>query len=160
MQSINNAGEFPNVDNGRTPGKQEVDFFSSPEKIRNMQTIVFTTMINVVKGGITKEQLSLAKDNIGLDYATLAYMLSVTDRTLYLKKGQEVFSQTISDKFLAILELYSYGQSVFGTIAKFNRWMNRPNRSLGGLAPIKLMNTEIGMDAVRAEINRRRRGIY
>lgn len=158
MQSINNAGEFSNVDQRASTKMQEVDFFSSNEKIIDMQTIVFTLKINIVKGGVTKDQLATVKDIVGLDYATLAYMLSVTDRTLYLKKGKETFSQTISDKFISILELYSVGHRVLGQ-KRFEKWMNRPNRALGGVAPIRLMNTQIGMEAVKEELVRGRRGI-
>lgn len=114
----------------------------------------------MVKRGFTKDQLAALKDTLELEYATLAKMLAVTDRTLYLKKGKEVFSQAVSDRILSIIDVYGYAYDIFLDKKKMLRWMKRKNKAFGDLPPVEVMDTQVGVQEVLNELRRLEMGIY
>lgn len=153
--------EFDNGKKGRKPsgGRQE-DLFNSLESIAVMRKSSFKWKIELVKQGVTKDQLAILKDTLGLEYATLGKMLSVTDRTLYLKKDKEVFSQSVSDRIMSIVDVYGHAYDIFRDRKKVVQWMKRKNKAFGDLAPLEVMDTQVGMQEVQHELRRLEMGIY
>jgi putative toxin-antitoxin system antitoxin component (TIGR02293 family) len=116
--------------------------------------------ITMVREGIPKRDLEHLKSKTGLDYDQLAAILSVARATLINKKGNDRFNLTLSEKILGLAEIYSYGYEVFGDQARFNEWIFRPNRSLGGQTPYDLLDSQYGRDEVKNVIGRIDFGIY
>lgn len=114
----------------------------------------------IVKGGVTKDQLATLKETLELEYTTLGKMLAVTDRTLYLKKNKEVFSLSVSDKIMSIIDVYGYAFDIFRDKKKLLSWMKRKNKALGDLTPIEAMGTQVGMQEVLSELRRLEIGVY
>lgn len=134
------------------------DLLGSFESILTVQTIFFTEKEKIVKRGISKDQLAVLKEIFEFDYNTLSDLLAVTDRTLHLKKGKDTFSLIVSDRIMAVVELYSYGYTVFGDKDLFHAWMKGPNRALGGRTPLEVMETHPGLLEVRNLIRKVKKG--
>lgn len=113
-----------------------------------------------IRSGISKKELSSIKAVAGLDYDTLAQLLSVGRATLINKKGAEKFNVSVSEKILALAGLYSYGYEVFDDVEKFNRWMKEPNLSIGDKRPIELADTLTGIEEIMHIIGRIEYGIF
>ncbi|QEC52171.1 putative toxin-antitoxin system antitoxin component (TIGR02293 family) [Anseongella ginsenosidimutans] len=113
-----------------------------------------------IKSGISKKDLTSLKDAASLDYDMLAELLSVARVTLINKKGEEKFNRNVSEKIMALADLYSYGFDIFGNGDKFNAWMNEPNAALGQIAPIELSDTIIGIQEVKHLVGRIAFGIF
>lgn len=145
--------------NKNAEGRLRNGVFSSYESILNLRITMFTDKIKTVKEGIKKSDLADIREELGLDYGVLSTILGVHERNLYIKKGDETFNKTISDKIMSIAELYSYGFEIFKSKEHFNRWMNTKNRSLG-VVPIDLLDTYVGLEEVRNEIRRMEYGIF
>lgn len=116
--------------------------------------------IDIIKACLSKNDLEQFKKTTGLDYDQLAKALSVTRATLINKKGKEKFGTALSERIIAIADIYSYGYEVFEDEVKFNRWISRPNRALGGIVPFDLLDTQYGREEVRTIIGRIDYGIY
>lgn len=116
--------------------------------------------INLVRKGLTKSDLEQVKENYGLDYATLAQVLSVAKATLFNKKGTARFGAALSEKIFALADLYAYGYMVFGEKDRFNRWLDQENKALGFVKPISLLDTMIGVEEVKNIIGRIEHGVY
>lgn len=129
-------------------GKRPIHELSNMEKIRK------------VREGMTRLELEQVKESFGLDYETLAKVLSVAKATLFNKKGTERFSSSLSEKIFALADLYSYGFSVFESKELFNSWMDQENRALGNIKPIDLLDTMIGVEEVKNIIGRIEHGVY
>lgn len=116
--------------------------------------------IEIIKKGISKNDLERLKAKSGLDYDQLARALSVSRATLISKEKAERFNQTLSEKIVVLADIYSYGYEVFEDIDKFNAWMFRPNRALGGQRPYDLLDTQFGREEVKNLIGRIEYGVY
>ncbi len=116
--------------------------------------------VGIARDGISKKDLESLKEKTSLDYDKLALALAVTRATLINKKGKEKFNAPLSERILDLASLYSYGYEVFEDEARFNQWMFRPNRALGGQAPYDLMDSQFGREEVRDIIGRIDYGVY
>lgn len=159
MSASPGKGKYGKEEKGAALSKKAAgDLLSNFESIVSVQTIMFTEKEKIVKRGISKEQLATLKEIFEFDYNTLSDLLAVTDRTLHLKKGKETFSLIVSDRIMAVVELYSYGYTVFGDKDLFHTWMKAPNRALGGRTPLEVIETHPGLLEVRSLIRKVRKG--
>ncbi|SRR5690554_7450583 len=133
-----------------TGNNQEMPIFS----------LTSSQKMTIVENRISKNYLVLFKKVANLDYDALALALSVARATLINKKGNEKFSDTISEKILALADLYSYGYSVFDEKEKFNQWMFHPNQALGGKVPFDFIHNQYGREEIHNLIGRIAFGVY
>lgn len=116
--------------------------------------------ISMIKEGISKKELENLKDKAGLDYNQLSKVLSVARATLINKKGNDKFDMNLSEKIVSVADIYSYGYEVFEDEAKFNDWIFRSNKSLGGKPPYDLLDNQYGREEVKNLIGRIDYGVY
>lgn len=116
--------------------------------------------MRIVKIGISKKYLENLKKTAALDYQMLADALSVTRATLINKKGEEKFSDQISERIISLADLYSYGYETFGDKELFNRWMFAPNQALGNISPFDIIDNYYGREEVKNLIGRIGYGVY
>jgi putative toxin-antitoxin system antitoxin component (TIGR02293 family) len=116
--------------------------------------------MGIVREGISKKDLEHLKNTAELDYDQLAWALSVTRATLINKKGAEKFSPSLSERIVSLADIYSYGYEVFDDDEKFNNWILRSNRALGGQAPYGLLDNQYGREEVKNLIGRIDYGVY
>jgi putative toxin-antitoxin system antitoxin component (TIGR02293 family) len=116
--------------------------------------------MEIARRGISKDTLIGIKQAIGLDYDHLSAILGTTKTTLHKKQGNEVFSSSISEKAIALMDVYEYGYEVFEDRDKFNKWIQTNNRALGNRIPLEVMDTIFGIDEVKNVITRIDHGVY
>ncbi|WP_298714036.1 antitoxin Xre/MbcA/ParS toxin-binding domain-containing protein [Chitinophaga sp.] len=111
---------------------------------------------HLTQAGFTKNQLVSLKNTMGIDYDTLAELLAVTTRCLYLKKGNDLFSPNTSDRIASILELYCDGLDIFASVAEFNTWLTTPQVPLHNRRPLDVAKTHPGLLKIRERMFRER----
>ena len=147
------AGHFTN------PVKDEVSILGSALNKPEGQMTALEKM-DIVRTGVSKNNLERLKEKTGLDYDTLAQALSVTRATLINKKNSEKFNAPLSERIVGLADIYSYGYEVFEDTKIFNQWMFRPNQALGGQAPYQLIDNQFGREEVKNIIGRIDYGVY
>ena len=115
--------------------------------------------IQVAEEGISKAEFEEIKAETGLDYETLAHILTVTKATLHNKKGNEKFNAVVSERLVLLADIYAYGIEVFGEKERLNRWLVSEIRALGFKRPIDRLNTTMGMQEVKQIMGRIAHGI-
>jgi putative toxin-antitoxin system antitoxin component (TIGR02293 family) len=70
------------------------------------------------------------------------------------------FTPDESDRLLRLARVFARARQVFDDGESAARWMALPNRALGGVAPLTLLDTDIGVDQVREELGRIEHGIF
>ena len=76
------------------------------------------------------------------------------------KKKQQKFKASLSERIIAMADLYCYGFKVFEDKEKFNRWMAAPNMALGGEAPFDIIQNQFGREEVKNILGRIEYGVY
>lgn len=116
--------------------------------------------MKIIKSGITKSYLVNLKNKTDLDYDALAKALSVTRSTLINKKGNQKFNDKLSERIVALADLYSFGYEVFEDENRFNAWMSHPNQALGGKTPFDFIDNQYGREEIHNLIGRIAYGVY
>jgi putative toxin-antitoxin system antitoxin component (TIGR02293 family) len=116
--------------------------------------------MELVKVGVQKSIVIMFKQEINVDFEILSSILGTTKTTLHKKAPEETFSPSISEKFIALADLYKYGYEVFEDHDKFNKWVKTSNRALGDRVPLEVMDTFFGIEEVKNIIGRIEHGVY
>ena len=116
--------------------------------------------MNLSIKGVSKKDLEHFKSKAGLDYDKLAEVLAVARATLINKKGSQRFNSALSERIVALGEIYSYGYEVFESAEYFNNWVFKPNQSLAGKIPFDLLNNTFGREEIKNLIGRIDYGVY
>lgn len=87
--------------------------------------------------------------------------LHITERTIQrYKKEQKKFEPIQSERILEIAKLHKKGQEIFGSIEKFEKWMNSNIIALGGIMPAELLDSSFGIDLIVDELGRIEHGVF
>ncbi|WP_395042859.1 antitoxin Xre/MbcA/ParS toxin-binding domain-containing protein [Flavobacterium sp.] len=133
--------------------------YNTGDKVPEYKLASFEKMA-ILHSGLKKTNLENLKSRAELDYDKLSIALSVTRATLINKKGNETYSDTVSERILALSDLYSYGYKVFEDEAKFNDWMFRANKALAGKTPYDIVDNQFGREEIKNLIGRIEYGVY
>jgi len=73
---------------------------------------------------------------------------------LRYKKEEKKLNPRNSEIALKLLNLFKKGIEIYGSMISFMTWMNKPAYGLGEKIPLKLMNTNTGIDLIEEELIR------
>jgi len=128
--------------------------------VADLVTMTSLEKFALAKTGVTKKTLEAIKEKAGLDYDTLASGLGTARATLINTKGNTKFSPSLSEKIVGLADIFAYGYRVFEEEERFNQWMFKPNKALGGVMPFDLVSNQFGREEVRNLIGRIEYGVY
>lgn len=87
--------------------------------------------------------------------------LVIPKRTLARRRARkEALSLEESDKALRLARIVTEADRVFGEPAKTDRWLRRANPVFGGTAPLMMLKTEVGGNAVETLLHQIDHGIF
>jgi putative toxin-antitoxin system antitoxin component (TIGR02293 family) len=112
--------------------------------------------IRVIREGIPYESLDFISNQLNVSVKTALAILGMPQTTYNKKKNEHsMFDQRNSELILLIIELIQYGQEVFNQEnEKFQRWLKKPNSSLGGQTPESMLDTTTGIEEIRKCLSR------
>jgi putative toxin-antitoxin system antitoxin component (TIGR02293 family) len=97
---------------------------------------------------------------LGLTPGELAALLGVAPRTLARRKAGRRLTPIESDRLYRVAHVALLAGKVLGSPPKATDWLRRPNRALGGLAPMDDLDTEIGVRRVEEVLLRIEHGVH
>ena len=65
-----------------------------------------------------------------------------------------------SERVYRLAKVVALAESVLGAREKARHWLNTPNRALGNVTPLSLLETEAGADEVTNVLGRIEFGVY
>ncbi len=126
-----------------------VEFLSNPLLI-----------IAVIRAGIPYSLFELIQKQAPYTETNWADFLSISNKTLQrYRKDKSRFKPVQSEKIIEMVEVTRTGLEVFGSMDKFNLWLNTPNYALGKMKPIDLLSDSYGKNLVMEEFIRVEHGI-
>jgi len=112
--------------------------------------------VHILREGVPYDSIEVISQKINIPVKDVLHMLDLP-QTTYNKKRREhsLLNGRDSEIILSLTELISYGIEVFnGEKEKFQRWLKKPNISLGGYTPESLLDSITGIQEVKNSLNR------
>ena len=112
--------------------------------------------INLIRKGLPMEAVETIGIHTGLPIKRILTYVDIP-QTTYNKSKREnkPLNGNRAETILLLTELINYGYDVFnGEKEKFNRWLIKPNISLGKVTPESLFDSISGINEVRNALNR------
>jgi putative toxin-antitoxin system antitoxin component (TIGR02293 family) len=118
------------------------------------------TLINAVKRGINYASFKRIADQSLFSMNDWSRFLHISERTLQrYKKEKKTFSLPQSERILEIGLLFKLGADMFGTVEKWNFWLESENLALGNMKPKELLDNTFGINLVKDELLRIGHGV-
>lgn len=131
----------------------------SNSKILNKYTNAIKDDISIMENsskGINSKVFFELVELSGLNKNLLAeeiFDISLKTMQRYHKENLTLNARN-SEIALKLLSLFKKGEEIFGNMSSFYSWINKPAYGLGNQIPVKLMNTNTGIDLIAEELIR------
>ena len=90
----------------------------------------------------------------GIDIAELASALDLSPRSLQRRRSSGRLARYESDRLYRLARIVAIANDFLGDRERALRWLKRPNRALGGIAPVEAIDTELGARQVENVLGR------
>jgi putative toxin-antitoxin system antitoxin component (TIGR02293 family) len=90
----------------------------------------------------------------GLTLKELADALDLSPRSLQRRRRTGKLARYESDRLYRLARIVAIANDYLGSHERALRWLKRPNRALGGLAPVAAIDTELGARQVENILGR------
>ncbi len=97
---------------------------------------------------------------LGLSREEAAASLALPIRTLARRERQRRLRSTEADRLYRLAGVACRAVEVLGSTDAAGRWLRHPNRALGGVAPLELLDTGAGAEEVEHVLGRIEWGLY
>jgi putative toxin-antitoxin system antitoxin component (TIGR02293 family) len=109
---------------------------------------------SAIREGFPNEVVGSVMDSAGLTLKELSRSLNLSARSLQRRGHQGRLARHESDRIYRLARTVALAKRCIGDKDSAARWLRRPNRALGGSAPLDLMDTEPGARAVENVLGR------
>ena len=112
--------------------------------------------VAIIRKGLPYESIEVIGQKANLSVKQVLHYLGVAQTTYNKKKRENEFlNGRDSEVVLVLSEVLDFGLEVFNNeIEKFQRWLKKPNLSLGSVTPESLFDSITGIQEVRNALNR------
>jgi len=131
-----------------------------PEPALGLAGMTLFESVSLVREGLPYSTLELLQASVELSAAEMAKALGIPERTLARRKTEGKLTAEESDRLDRVTRIFHLGKDVLGEEAKIRSWLNAPNRSLGGVVPLELLDTDRGVRAIEEVLFRIEHGMY
>lgn len=120
----------------------------------------YAAVIHRARAGLPYAALEAVAMRYGIPLATVAGVIDLPQRTLARRKKERRLRADESDRLLRLARLAASAEDVLGAHENAGRWLQKPNRALGGVTPLSLLDTDLGAEAVATILGRIEHGVY
>ncbi|VAW11310.1 hypothetical protein MNBD_BACTEROID03-279 [hydrothermal vent metagenome] len=112
--------------------------------------------IALIRGGLPYAAIETISKQTKIPVNHYLKSLQIVQTTYNKKKrSDDILSKQDSEFIVELIELYDFGLLVFNKESeKFQRWLRKPNISLGGSTPDNLFDSLTGIHEVKKALNR------
>ena len=107
-----------------------------------------------VREGLPRTVVEEVMQAADLTLKELAASLDLSPRSLQRRRHEGRLPPHESDRLYRLARIIALAKHYLGNKEIANRWLKRPNRALGGSAPLGLIDTELGARTVENVLGR------
>lgn len=116
--------------------------------------------VEMVRNGIPFNAFISTVQCLGLERKRAVVILGIPQRTESRMKAEKPLSSKQSASLLRLVRIFSSARNTLGSPEKAWRWLEKPNRALDGVVPLKLLDTEVGAQMVADVLGRIEYGVF
>lgn len=124
------------------------------------RTATYDAIVDRVRTGLPYAVLESLSMRFQIPQEHLTRVLRIPLRTLARRKKERRLQAAESDRLLRVARIAAFAEDVLGDVAKAGRWLQKPNRALGGVIPLDQLDTDIGAWHVEQVLGRIAHGVY
>lgn len=117
-------------------------------------------LIKIVREGIPYQYFKELAEKTPFKDKDWATLLRISTRTLDRHREENKrFQPKQSERIIELVQLLNYGKMVFEDSIHFFNWLDSKSIALGGVKPIEVLDTSIGINMIKDELGRIEHGI-
>ena len=116
--------------------------------------------IELVRRGLPARAIDVIAQAVQLTQAELSQTLAIPERTLIRRKKEGMLSTDESAKLLRVARVMQRAVDVFDDRDGALDWLKTSNRSMGGVTPLSLLDTDLGAETVLDTLGRIEHGVF
>jgi len=102
-------------------------------------------VVSKIRKGLPAIMLDQVAEALGISATALAKKLGIASRTLTRKQSSGApLSVEASEKVLRVARVRNLAHTLFATDAAISNWLSEPETALNDVAPLDLLDTELG----------------
>jgi putative toxin-antitoxin system antitoxin component (TIGR02293 family) len=113
-----------------------------------------TDLQTAIREGFPQTVVEGVMKSAHLTLKELAASLDLSTRSLQRRRGEGRLARYESDRLYRIARIVALAKHYLGGEEIAIRWLKRPNRALGGVAPMQAIDTELGARNVENVLGR------
>jgi putative toxin-antitoxin system antitoxin component (TIGR02293 family) len=112
--------------------------------------------IAIIRSGIPYDSIDVVSKRLNTPVKSVLAIIGIPQTTYNKKKSEHLLLDSRDSELVILInELIDYGLEVFNNEEeKFQRWLKKPNLSIGGSTPENMLDTLTGINEVRFSLNR------
>ena len=112
--------------------------------------------VNVIRAGIPYDSIELISKRLNNPIKSVLAIVGIPQTTYNKKKSEHLLLDSRNSELVILInELIDFGLEVFNNEEeKFQRWLKKPNLSIGGSSPENMLDTITGINEVKFSLNR------
>lgn len=116
-------------------------------------------IVEIIRQGLPVAIMERMVSRYDIPEEVVAHIMEISRSTLQRRKKSGRFLVGESDRFVRLIGLYAMAEDVLESTGLAASWMQEPNRSLGGEAPLNYADTEAGAREVEDLLGRIAHGV-
>lgn len=125
-----------------------------------MRALGYSDLIRAIRRGLPYRCIEALSSLLKWPRSRLCAILQIPERTVARRKAEARLRASESDSLVRLAHLVAKAIRVLGSAEKAAHWMETPNRALGQVAPLSLLDTEVGVRQVEGVLGRIEFGVY
>jgi putative toxin-antitoxin system antitoxin component (TIGR02293 family) len=118
-------------------------------------------LMPVIRKGLPFTALERVSKRLEITSLMMVVALGLAKRTVARRvQGKKPLSPVESERLVRLTRVFAQAKQVLGSDDKARRWIFKPSRALGGEIPLRLLDTDIGTNAVFDELGRIEHGVF
>ena len=114
-----------------------------------------------IRKGLPYQSLERVSKRLEMTSHAMVESLGLAKRTVARRvQDRKPLSPVESERLVRLTRVFAEARQVLGSDDKARRWMFKPSRALGSEIPLRLLDTDIGANAVFDELGRIEHGIF
>jgi putative toxin-antitoxin system antitoxin component (TIGR02293 family) len=115
----------------------------------------------LIRRGLPPKSLESLARQMDMTVLATVEVIGLVKRTVARRiQEKQTLDPEQSERVLRLARAIAQATAILGSLEKARPWLRKPNRALGGEAPIALLDTDVGAQAVLDELGRIDYGVF